>query len=500
MPLCMKPITQPSIAACQSPAALRGSKWLLAALALTLAGCASVSPDPLPAPVRAELAKQQLSANALAYVAWPLEAPSQTVGWQAERAMLPASTMKVVTNIVALDRLGPGWRGRTELLAAGALQDGVLDGPLVLRGGFDAALDWGALAGLLREAREAGVREVRGGLIVDRSRAQPAREDVGLAPFDEAPEFPYNTLPDALNLNANELTLVLSAARGEVKARWSPAWPGITVNSERLKVSDRPCSEWEDDWQPALVQATPSGVNVQLRGAFPKGCSVRQDLNLVDRQVLAAQSVRQLWAELGGSLLGEVREGAAPPDARPLALHRAPPLAEWLRGSLKSSDNPLTRLASLALGAAHPQASSFASTRLAADAQVRDWLRQRRIDDRSLVLDNGSGLSRIERFSPQLLAQMLAAVAQEPNAPELITGLPLAGRDGTLSRRMKGSAAEARARLKTGTLRDAAGLAGYVQDAANRRWVVVALVNDPNAPTKGRPVLDALMAHIAALK
>jgi serine-type D-Ala-D-Ala carboxypeptidase/endopeptidase (penicillin-binding protein 4) len=473
--------------------------WL-SLLALLLAGCASVQPDPLPAPVRAELAKQQLTDSALAFVAWPLDAPSQGLKWQSERAMLPASTMKVVTGIVALDKLGPNWRGRTELLAAGALQDGVLDGPLVLRGGFDATLNWGALAGLLREAREAGVREVRGGLIVDRSRAQPAREDVGLAPFDEAPEFPYNTLPDALNLNGNELTLVLSSVRSDVKARWSPAWPGLTVDASQLTLSDRPCTEWENDWQPADVKASASSVQVQLKGQFPKSCTVRQDLNLIDRQVLAAQAVRQLWAELGGSLAGEVREGLAPADARPLAQHRAPPLAEWLRGAMKSSDNPLTRLAFLALGAAHPEATRFASTRLAADAQVRDWLRQRRIDDRSLVLDNGSGLSRIERFSPQLLAQMLAAVANEPNAPELTSSLPLAGRDGTLSRRMKGSAAEARARLKTGTLRDAAGLAGYVQDAANRRWVVVALVNDPNAPAKGRPVLDALMAHIAALK
>ena len=93
---------------------------------------------------------------------------------------------------------------------------------------------------------------------------------------------------------------------------------------------------------------------------------------------------------------------------------------------------------------------------------------------------------------------MLAAAATKPYAPELEAGLPLAGVDGTLSRRLKGTAAEGRARLKTGTLRDAVGLAGYLQDGSGRRWVVAALINHDDAPRKGRPVLDALMAHLAS--
>ena len=474
---------------------------LLSTLFITLlSACASMAPHtpPIPTPVRELMQAHQLAETDLAFVAFALDAPGERLAWQAERAMPPASTMKSLTGIVALDRLGANWRGRTELLAEGRLQDGVLEGALVLRGGADATLDWNALHGLLRQAREAGLRELRGGVRIDRNRFKPAREDVGAAPFDEAPEFPYNTRPDALNLNGGELTLRLTGSASDVQARWAPAWSGLTVDAGAMRPVERRCTDWEDGWQTPSVRADAAGVRATLAGEFPRDCQVAQNLNLIDRQQLAAQAIRQQWQELGGQLAGEIVEGRAAAEARVIAVHQAPPLAEWLRGAMKRSDNPLTRLLYLELGAAHPQAGGFASTRAAADAALRAWLREHGIDDRALVTDNGSGLSRSERLSPALLAGALQVAAGKPWAPELESALPLAGRDGTLARRLKGTPAEARARLKTGTLRDAVGLAGYLLDGRNRRWVVVALVHTERAAERGRPVLDALIAHLAA--
>lgn len=480
---------------------MRPSTLLLGA-ALALGACAHSPPSqvpaaPLPPAIVAMLQAQQLPPESLAWVARPLEGGGASLGWQTQRVVAPASTLKLLTAAVALDRLGPNWRGQTELMAAGSLDHGVLAGPLVLRGGADATLDWGALHQLLREAREAGVHTLNGGVLVDRTRYSPAREDVGLAPFDDAAEFPYNTVPDALLLNGGLLTLVLNSDTQGVQARWSPAWPGLRVDATQLALSERPCTEWESDWLPPQGWADAAGVTVQLAGRFPRKCQVRQALNTIDRQALVAQALRQQWQELGGTLRGEVREGPAPDGARVLAVHRAPPLAEWLRGALKRSDNALTRLLFLELGRAHPRHHEFPSTRTAAQAQVREWLQGQGIASDALVLDNGSGLSRSERLTPDLLAQVLVAVARAPYAPEFEAGLPLAGVDGTLSRRMKGSPAQGRARLKTGTLRDAVGLAGTLHDATGRRWAVAAFVNHPQAADKGRPVLDALMVHLA---
>ncbi|MBV8036509.1 D-alanyl-D-alanine carboxypeptidase/D-alanyl-D-alanine-endopeptidase [Roseateles sp.] len=471
--------------------------WLYS-MALVLAGCASLQ-APVPDPVRAALDKAGLPADSLGFVLQPLDGSRPPLRQRADDAMAPASTMKLVTATVALDKLGINHRGRTELLAAAAPVNGVngsvIEGPLILRGGADPDLDWPALWWLLRQLRESGVREIRGGLIVDRSLFSPTRPDLGLPAFDEAPEFDYNVIPDALHLNGSLLDFELQATASSVAARTLPALSGLAVDASAMTLSTRPCKDWDEDWKPALVQPVADGLLLKLQGAFPTGCRQRAPLQIVDRQWLAAHAVRQFWAELGGSMGPGDAEGPTPAGAVVLATHRGRPLAEVMRGVMKRSDNALTRLVYLQLGA--QAARPDEPTRAAAERVVRDWLAGHGVDASALVLDNGSGLSRSERVSPALLAGVLRAGQRGAQAPELLATLPIAGVDGTLSRRLKEGPAAGQARLKTGTLRDAVGLAGFVPDAAGRTWVFVALLNHPEAARKGRPVLDALVNWVA---
>jgi len=467
--------------------------WLLAT-ALALAGCASL-PPPIPEPVQAALDKAGLPAESLGFVLQPLDGSRPALRRRADDAMAPASTMKLVTATIALDRLGINHRGRTELLAAAAPVNGVIDGALILRGGADPDLDWPALWWLLRQLRESGVREIRGGLVVDRTLFNPTRFDVGLPPFDEAPEFAYNVIPDALHLNGSLLDYELQATAKGVAARSLPALKGLAIDPSAMSLSTRACKDWDEDWKPAEVKPDGDGWLLKLHGVFPADCRQRAPLQLVDRQWLVTHAVRQLWAELGGTLGPGDVETAAPADAVVLATHRGRPLAEVLRGVMKSSDNALTRLTYLQLGA---QAAKGGEPTLAASERVvRDWLTAHGIATDALVLDNGSGLSRRERVSPALLAGVLRAGQAGQQAPELLGALPVAGLDGTLSRRLKDSPASGHARLKTGTLRDAVGLAGFVPDASGKTWVFVALLNHPQAAVKGRPVLDALVNWVA---
>ena len=465
--------------------------WLFTA-ALLLAGCATTS---VPDPVQAALAKAGLPADSLGYVLQPLDGSRPALRQRADDAMAPASTMKLVTATVALDKLGINQRGRTELLAASVPVGGIVDGPLILRGGADPDLDWPALWWLLRQLRESGVREIRGGLVVDRTLFSPTRFDVGLPPFDDAPEFDYNVIPDALHLNGSLLDVELQATAGGVAARTLPALPGLSVDASAMMLSTRLCKDWDEEWKPAAVQPAGDGWALKLQGAFPAGCHRRAPLQLVDRQWLVTHAVRQLWTELGGTMAPGDVEAAAPAGAVVLASHRGRPLAEVLRGVMKSSDNALIRLVYLQLGAQAAQGGE--PTLVAAERVVREWLAAHHIDTAALVLDNGSGLSRSERVSPALLAGVLREGQAGAQAPELLATLPVAGVDGTLSRRLKDSPAAGHARLKTGTLHDAVGLAGFVPDATGRPWVFVALLNHPEAAAKGRPVLDALVNWVA---
>ncbi len=451
--------------------------------------------DDLPPPVQAALDAAGVPADALSAIAMPLHWWGRRWEHGADRPMQPASTMKIVTTVVALDHLGPNLRGRTELLSAAPLDGDVLRGDLVLRGGADPELGWPQLWALFDELRAQGVREIAGDLLLDRTLLRPARIDLGLPPFDEAPEFAYNVIPDALLLTGNLMSIELAAGADGVRARTQPVLDGVQLTSDMALVDAR-CNDWDEHWQPATVQDDGRQLRIALHGAFPRGCSVRAELGLIDRTRLAELTVRTLWARLGGTWRGHVREAAAPPGARVLAARESRPWGEVLRGMNKTSDNTLTRLLYLQLGVPAMAADPQLETRELAAREVRRWLAGHGIDDGGLVLDNGSGLSRSERITPRQMARLIEAALAGRHAPELLMSLPVAGVDGTMRNRLKASPAAGWARLKTGTLRNVVALAGVVRDGDGRPWVLVAMVNHEQAG-KTRPALDALVDWVA---
>ena len=488
--------------------------WMLCLLSGLLHGLITTTAraqDALPAAVHEALRAAGLPADALAAVALPLHRWARPWQHQARRPMQPGSAMKLVTSIVALDRLGPNHRGFTELRSAAPLQGGVLQGDLVLQGGGDVELGVAQLWALLVDLQQAGVRHIAGDLLLDRTRYSPARFDRGLPPFDEAPEFPYNVIPDALLLAGNLLPLELRATDTGVVADTVPRIDGIEIDS-RMTLVDARCQDWDEHWQSASVvtlngsarTAPRTPTRITLNGAFPRGCTERAALQLIDRDELAERLFRSLWRGLGGTWDGGVREGvserASAPDAKVLARHTSRPWGELLRPLNKASDNALARVLFLELGVAEAVAPGAAAlpetTAERADRSVRRWFAQHGIDDAGLVTDNGSGLSRSERISPLQMARMLQVAYAGKNAADLQMSLPTAGVDGTLSNRLKDSPATGWARLKTGTLKNVVALAGYVNDAEGRPWAVAMMINHDGA-SRGRPVLDALVDHIA---
>jgi serine-type D-Ala-D-Ala carboxypeptidase/endopeptidase (penicillin-binding protein 4) len=131
----------------------------------------------------------------------------------------------------------------------------------------------------------------------------------------------------------------------------------------------------------------------------------------------------------------------------------------------------------------------------AARELLRQWATERfgAAASTGLVIDNGSGLSREGRVSARLLTRLLIAAWASPVMPELMSSLPVSGIDGTLK---KSRATLARAHLKTGSLRDVAGIAGYVLASSGRRYAVVAIANHANA-NAARPAFDALVQWAA---
>jgi len=443
---------------------------------------------------------------------------------QLDQPMQPASTMKVLTAIVGLERLGPAYRSRAELTTGATVVDGVLRGDITLRGLGNTDITWEDFQRMLLTLRQKGVREIEGDLRVDRNFFKPSRLDVGVPPFDESPEFRYNVIPDALLINMNLAQFDIASSNDGFQVRLTPALLGVNVISN-MTLIERGCDKWEDGWKiPTTVYADSGEVRVYLEGAFPKNCAITTNLNVVDRAEYTARLFRQLWRELGGTFKGSVRElvagdAVAPSGSleapRVLAEHRARPLAEVTRNINKVSDNTITRMIFLTLGTGANRAddagakivesagtnageSNGASTVARAEREIRAWLKQNAIDDAGLVLDNGSGLSRSERISPRQLAGVLQAGYRSKWAPEFLSSLPIVAVDGSMRNRLKDSPAAETARIKTGGLRNVVSVAGYVTDAVGEPHVVVGIINDERAGRAGgRAILDALLDAVA---
>ena len=249
---------------------------------------------------------------------------------------------------------------------------------------------------------------------------------------------------------------------------------------------------------------------------------------MVERNRLLEAQFRWLWSQLGGSWNGGLREVTAHEAAQQgqiaqtsltvMLRRQSRPWGEWLRPLNKRSDNALTRLLYLEIGAmaelaqraADPSQSLLGqqdlgtatgqalSTFMLAEREVLAWMQQRGINTEGLVLENGSGLSRAERMTAAQMVSMLSSVSREHRYHDLMMSLPVAGEDGTLKRRYTGHLATGSARLKTGSLWNVSAIAGVVLDRRKRPWMVSIMVNHPRASTAA-PLITEIIDTVASI-
>ena len=453
---------------------------------------------PLPPEVAAALDRAKLPRDALVAVVQEVGAAAPRLAYQADQAVNPASLMKLVTTFAALDLLGPHWSWATPVWLQGAVTDGVLHGNLVIKGNGDPKLVVERVWLLLRRVQQLGVREIRGDIVLDRSAfasasapAEPGAPEPDAGTFDGEPLRPYNVRADALLLNQKTLvfTFTPDPARGVARVAIDMPLAGVRVDASVPLVAGA-C----DDWRSNLRADFSDPLQVRFAGTYATGCLDKTwPVAYADPKSYNERALAGLWAEMGGRLTGTVRDGAAPasPTTRPDFELASPTLAEVVRDINKFSNNVMAQQLFLTLGLAQ----RGAGTPEAARDVLRSWAAARLGPSLSaaLVIDNGSGLSRDARVSAQALARLLQVAWASPVMPELISSLPVTGLDGMLKR---SRAPLGRAHLKTGSLRDVNGVAGYVLGASGRRHVVVAIVNHPNA-NAARPVLDALVQWAA---
>jgi D-alanyl-D-alanine carboxypeptidase/D-alanyl-D-alanine-endopeptidase (penicillin-binding protein 4) len=439
----------------------------------------------LPESVVAALKAAGVPATAAGVTVIPLSGTGLSLAFNDSQPMNPASTMKLVTTLAGLELLGPQYQWRTEALATAWPMAGVLEGDLWLRGTGDPQLVIENFWLLVQRIRGAGVREIRGDLVLDRTAFESMPHDP--AAFDGEALRPYNAGPDALLLNYKAVSFhfVPEPETKQVRVYALPALSGMTVPS-LVRGLEGPCN----DWRGRLGGEFGDPMRPQFRGGFPISCGDRVwHVNLLTPLKYANALFRTLWESSGGVWRGRVREAATPPEAHRLAQHESKPLAEVIRDINKYSNNVMARQLFLTLGA---EITRQPASMERAQRSIGDWLAAKGVDRREFVLENGAGLSRTERLTAGGLARLLASAFASPLMPEYVSSLPLVGVDGTMRKRF---GAAGSAHIKTGLLADTRAIAGYVLAAGGRRYAVVAFINHPNAGV-AQPALDSLLNWI----
>ena len=468
---------------------MRRSRSSTARSALALIGlvlAATAVRAELPRPVARAFLDAGVPLTHVAVLVQRVDARRPLFAHQPDAPMNPASTMKLVTTFAALELLGRDYRWRTEAYLGGPLVDGALQGDLILKGYGDPKITVEQWQAFVADLRAKGIERIEGDLVLDRSHFALPAHDPGT--FDAEPLRPYNVGPDALLVNFKTVRFAFepNPAGDAVDVRVEPPLPQVALGPAPALVEGE-CGNWRRAVSGTFVNE-PGAATAAFPGLYQRGCGARDwNVALLDHPAYVHGMFTTYFAAAGGTLAGTVREGHAPP-AKPFAVLESTPLHDVIRDINKLSNNVMARqlFLTLATASAPPPATLDGAREV-----VQHWLARHQLAIPGFRIDNGSGLSRTERVTARGLAALLAAAHASPVREEFAASLAIAATDGTLERRMRHGIAAGRAQLKTGSLEGVRALAGYLQDIGDRRWILVAMVNHPNA-ARAQVALDFL--------
>jgi len=416
--------------------------------------------------------------------------PSLSVN--ADLPMNPASAIKTLTTFAALESLGPAFTWQTELYALGPIEDGVLRGDLLMKGGGDPFLVEDQLRAMLKSLQRSGVEHITGNLVLDGSYFDASVEDAEL--IDNQNGRAHNTNPNAIIANFQAMTFFFYPHTNgqDVIIHTDPRLPNVKI-SNRLRQVNRSCGGYQRGISFNLNPADPS--EVIFEGEFPSRCPRYQMV----REVLDAPDYTfglfmELWTELGGQLDGDLRRGAVADDLEPIVIWNSVPMSDVIKSINKFSNNLMTRHLLLTLGAEILGSPATVEKGIQA---VNNYLELKSLDSNQLLLTNGAGLSRDTRVTASLLNKVMQSAWTSPYMPEYVASLPLNGMDGTMRNRARGSKMSGRMHVKTGSLDEVSAVNGFVYSQSNRVFAVTGMVNHELADRgPGTELLDALLIWV----
>jgi serine-type D-Ala-D-Ala carboxypeptidase/endopeptidase (penicillin-binding protein 4) len=408
----------------------------------------------------------------------------------------PASNTKLFTTALALATLGTDYRIHTTVEATGAIDAaGRLRGDLVVVGrGDDLSnrvfpfIKQGQrdgppekiLAEFADQVARRGVKQIDGDVVADDSYLAPARYPPGWTVDDTV--WSYGAAVSAITVNDNYLTLEVRPG----EATGAPVRFGLEPAGSLYKVRNEAVTSAARTEAQLRLSRDPESRTFIVSGTLPLDAPRRPLLVAVQEP---AENAAALFAHLlearGVRIMGQTRAhhagdqepSAAQASRMVLAEHLSAPLLENVRLTNKISDNLhaelMLRVAAKEKGGADTldDAVKFAD-------QFRQGIG---IAPEDVLLKDGSGLSRDDLATPESFVRLLAYVARQPWGSAFLSTLPVAGEDGTLETRMKGTAAAGRVQAKTGQVDHVEALSGFATTMRGERLIFSIMGDDHTA-------------------
>jgi D-alanyl-D-alanine carboxypeptidase/D-alanyl-D-alanine-endopeptidase (penicillin-binding protein 4) len=381
------------------------------------------------------------------------------------KLVMPGSNMKLLTLAAASEVLGWDYRFDTKVVTMATIESGVLRGDLIVVGGGDPSIsersdEPGGLQWLARQLADLGVRIIDGRIVGDDDLFDDSGFGDGWA-IDNVP-YGYSAPVTALEYNEGSADLVIRAGA----SAGDPVTIQVRPEGSRLEIENKLTTVAETGTGMLTLHRLPGSSHVVVHGQIPAKAPPFARTASVDnpteffvrafRSALIAEGI-----QVGGDAV-DIDDVTPKPNvsvARVLVVRHSPPLAELATSMMKVSQNQYAEILLKTIG----------------KPAARNALRGLGLADDSYIMADGSGLSRYNYVTAEALVQLLQQMSLRP---AFLQTLPIAGRDGTLARRLSGTAADGKVRAKSGTVDNARALSGFVDTADGERLAFSIIANN----------------------
>lgn len=442
----------------------------LSSLFFSLSVLANQNAQHLPAPVEKILKKYKAPKDSLSLYIKEYNSSQPLIEINIDKPRNPASVVKVLTTYAGLELLGPNYTWETHIHLDGKLNNGTLDGNLVIEGGGDPFLARETFWHMLFTLRNRGLQHINGDLLIDNERFE--NESGSPADFDNKPHRVYNAFPDAALLNFRAHQFHFVPLDKKVHVYVDPPASNIKIRN-KLRLVQGSCKGKHRQIKFNVFKQG-SVTTIDFSGDYPKRCG-NQDLlrSVLHNDDYIFGVFKALWEDMGGTINGSIGKTSIN-DKKPYYIVPSKPLREIITYINKYSNNVMARQLLLTIA---KENIITKGNKAAGRKAIADWLNDIGIPAQELILENGSGLSRNTRISARTLAMMLQHALNSPYQPEFFASLPLVGVDGTVKKRLNGKIPAGSARIKTGVINNVRAMAGYLKSKNDKEYIVVSLQN-----------------------